>query len=74
MDISTPLNVSERSFVLENEASASTDVCTPIRFAVDPEINSELYTLKQCTGSVAPLAETKLILFNIYSSIFKGKQ
>lgn len=68
MDVSTPLNVSDLKRVLEKDESTSTDVCTPMRLAVVPDINSELYTHRQCTGSVAPLAKAKLLLLIIYLS------
>lgn len=72
IEVKTPLNVSERNLVLENEASTSTDVCTPILLAVDPDINSVLYTLKQWMGSVAPLVEIKLYFYFYLLEIAKG--
>lgn len=61
MDVSRPLKASDRNLVLEKQASISIDVCTPIRFAVVPDINSLLYTFKQCTGSIVPLRTQKLL-------------
>lgn len=40
MQVRTPLKVSERSLVLENDASWSKDVWTPMRLFVVPDISS----------------------------------
>jgi len=57
--------VSERKRVDEKEAVESIAVCTPIRFAVVPEINSIPYAAMQCTGSVGPLEINKQHINNV---------
>jgi hypothetical protein len=67
--VSTPLNVSERRRVDEKEAWASTAVWTPIRLAVVPDISSEPYPDRQCTGSVGPLIREVYTTFMKYHSL-----
>jgi hypothetical protein len=66
--VSTPLKVSERRRVDEKEALTSTAVWTPIRLAVVPDISSEPYPDRQCTGSVGPLNTKIYAAFMKYHS------
>ncbi len=58
--VRTPLNISERSFVEEKDASLLIAVCTPILLAVVPDINSFSYKARQWTGSMDPLKKKKV--------------
>jgi len=64
--VSTPLNVSERRRVDEKEAWTCMAVWTPIRLAVVPDISSEPYPDRQCTGSVGPLSRRIYTIFMRY--------
>ena len=55
IDVNTPLNASWRNFEKKNDEEFSNAECTPILFAVVPNINCWSYTDIQWIGSVTPL-------------------
>lgn len=61
MQVSTPLKESDRSLVLEKDASGPREVWTPILLLVVPVMSSLLYTKRQWTGSVVPLRKEIVI-------------